>query len=97
MKYKQILFGLLILSACDSGPKVIEADPSANTPAESPMMEGDASSPALVHKVVADEILNTSKYTYLHVTEDAGEPYWIAIPRKDVKTGVTYYYKGGLK
>jgi hypothetical protein len=97
MKYTAILFGLLILAACDSGPKVIEADPSANTPAESPMMEGDASSPALVHKVVADEILNTSKYTYLHVTEDAGEPYWIAIPRKDVKTGVTYYYKGGLK
>lgn len=72
---------------------MIEADNSAPA-ASMPEASSDAGQ---VHKVVADEILNTSKYTYLHVAEEGGEPHWIAIPRKEVKTGVTYYYKGGLK
>ena len=46
--------------------------------------------------VVVEEILHTSKYTYLNVSED-GTMTWIAIPKKEVKKGGTYYYRGGLK
>ncbi len=49
-----------------------------------------------LHKVVVEEILPPSKYTYLNVSED-GVMTWIAIPKKDVKKGGTYYYRGGLK
>jgi len=94
MKHYFLFAGLLLWIACNNGPKVIEASPT-DSPTPGTTMPGTAADP--VHKVVADEILNTSKYTYLHVSEDGGEPYWIAIPRKEVKTGVTYYYKGGLK
>lgn len=96
MKYTIFFIGLLLFGACSGGPKVIEAEatsPSGSASAQEP----SAASSGVVHKVVADEILHTSKYTYLQVTED-GEPFWIAIPyREDVATGVTYYYRGGLK
>jgi hypothetical protein len=48
------------------------------------------------HKVVVEDFLHTSKYTYLHVTEN-GETFWIAVPRSEVEKGATYYYKGGVK
>jgi starvation-inducible outer membrane lipoprotein len=83
---------IFMLAACDSKPKVIEAvdateetTPAAADPAASQL-----------HKVVVDEVLHTSKYTYLNVTED-GVQSWIAIPKKEVKVGGTYYYRGGLK
>lgn len=87
---------LLLLSAlvwsCDSKPKVIESvDVAEET-------QQDASDPnaSKLHKVVVEEVLQTSKYTYLNVTED-GAKIWIAVPKKDVKVGGTYYYRGGLK
>jgi hypothetical protein len=46
--------------------------------------------------VVVEEILHTSKYSYLNVSEN-GETFWIAIPKKEVEKGATYYYRGGLK
>lgn len=94
MKTTLIAFVVSILFlACDSKPKVIEAvdiSPATDQPA------ADASATQL-HKVTINEILHTSRYTYLNVTEEA-EPFWIAIPRKDdVEQGATYYYRGGLK
>lgn len=81
-----------IFAACESKPKVIEAvDTSAQ--AQQPMEDASAS---MLHKVVVEEILPTTKYTYLNVSED-GKMTWIAIPKKDVKKGGTYYYRGGLK
>ena len=83
---------IILLMACDSKPKVIEAvDATEET-------QQNATDPATskLHKVVVDEVLQTSKYTYLNVTED-GEKTWIAIPKKEVKVGATYYYRGGLK
>jgi len=47
------------------------------------------------HLVVINEVLDTEKYSYLNVSED-GDKYWIAIPRKEVQVGSTYFYKGGL-
>ncbi|MBK9104523.1 MAG: hypothetical protein IPL92_08120 [Saprospiraceae bacterium] len=81
-----------LLAACDSKPKVIEAV-DTTTEAQQPMEDASAT---MLHKVVVEEILPTSKYTYLNVSED-GQMTWIAIPKMDVKKGGTYYYRGGLK
>jgi hypothetical protein len=85
-----VMMGLL--QACDSKPKVIVAD-TGTTDTQEAMADESASK---LHKVVVEEILNTSKYTYLNVSED-GQMTWIAIPKKDVEKGGTYYYRGGLK
>jgi GW (Gly-Tryp) dipeptide domain len=93
MKSSLVIIGMIVLFwACDSKPKVIVADETASE-TEQPMADESASK---LHKVVVDEILNTSKYTYLNVTEE-GEKFWIAIPKKEVEKGATYYYRGGLK
>ncbi len=92
---KTIIFACIfitLLAACNSNPKVIEA---IDTSTETQQSAADHSA-AQIHKVVVEEVLHTSKYTYLNVTED-GMMTWIAIPKKEVKKGGTYYYRGGLK
>lgn len=92
---KTIIFActfITLLAACNSNPKVIEAE---DVTAETPQPAADPSA-SQIHKVVVQEVLHTSKYTYLNVTED-GLMTWIAIPKKEVKKGGTYYYRGGLK
>ncbi len=91
---KNILGILLIffMIACDSKPKVIEAVDTTQE-AQQPMIDEAATK---LHKVVVEEVLPTSKYTYLNVNED-GVKSWIAIPKKDIEVGGTYYYRGGLK
>lgn len=83
---------MTLLAACNSNPKVIEA---VDTTAEAQQPAADPSA-TQIHKVVVEEVLHTSKYTYLNVSED-GMMTWIAIPKKEVKKGGTYYYRGGLK
>lgn len=84
----------LSLLACDSKPKVIVAE---ETPASgAAMVEGQPSgvSPGMgsnapaadVHQVVANEILQTERYTYLNVTE-AGKSFWIATSKAEAKKG----------
>ena len=89
----QSLIIIALFTSCNSNPKVIEAVDVASEPQEQPAEDPSASK---LHKVVVEEVLPTSKYTYLNVSED-GEKTWIAIPKKDVKVGGTYYYRGGLK
>ncbi len=86
----------LLLVSCDSGPKVIESEPAATsaTPV-SQEMSGAVSPISDDHKVVAEEALNTEKYTYVKVNEN-GESFWIAVPKTAVEIGATYYYQGGL-
>jgi hypothetical protein len=86
-----LLSAFLVIS-CNSKPKVIEAADAADHQEQA--MATDASSE--LHKVNVEEVLQTSRYTYLSVTE-GGEPFWIAIPRKEVEPGGPYYYRGGLK
>ncbi len=85
----------LALSACESTPKVIESESAENSSA----VFNDASTPQVTamedHKVVAKEALNTTRYTYLNVTEGENT-FWIAVPRQEVEIGSTYYFKGGL-
>jgi hypothetical protein len=46
------------------------------------------------HQVVAEEVIQTSNYTYVRVTEDDNE-YWLAIETYDVKKGETYFWSQG--
>jgi hypothetical protein len=93
----------LFLLACDSKPKIIVADetPVAGAPIQensiSPLgAVGSTPSPAAdVHQVVANEVLQTERYTYLNVSE-AGKSFWIATAKADAKKGQTYMYRGGL-
>jgi hypothetical protein len=49
-----------------------------------------------VHKATAEEVIQTSNYTYIRVSEDEQEN-WIAISKRDVKEGTTYYYVPGIE
>lgn len=111
MKIKKLYFlSLLALAmiACNSKPKVIESESGAaqsNAPIFQDPHSPTAASPgatapaqdmsAAEHKVTVLEELNTEKYSYLRVKENADE-YWIAIVKREVKIGSTCYYRGGL-
>lgn len=56
----------------------------------------DAALPTGVHKVVVQEVIQTSGYTYLRVKEDEKEM-WIAVTAMDAAKDQTYYYKGGFE
>lgn len=84
---------ILLVVACNSKPKIIEAVDDTTGDTGQPAMEATTDE---LHKVVVDEVLHTSRYTYLNVTEDE-QQFWIAIPRKEVEKGGPYYYRGGLK
>ena len=47
-----------------------------------------------LHTVIVNEIIPTSNYTYLKVTEKEKQ-FWIAVNKADAKVGETYYYVGG--
>ena len=94
MKYLAFLFTwLIILSGCESKPKVISAE---STPQEQSTGAVTEESASKLHKVVVEEVLPTEKYSYLRVKENE-EEFWIAIPKKEIEKGGTYYYRGGLK
>ena len=48
------------------------------------------------HKAVAEEVLNTTSYTYVRVKENDKDQ-WLAITRREVKEGETYYYMDGME
>jgi len=49
-----------------------------------------------VHKGVVKEVLQTTNYTYLLVTENKIET-WLALPKMEAKKGETYYYTEGME
>lgn len=108
MKLKPFLILTIIFTflACKNEPKVIEASSETNN--GSGIFSGSENSKSKVdfnaplsgsnefHSVVVKEVLPTSKYVYLNVTENGGEAYWVASRSMKVNVGETYYYKGGL-
>ena len=48
------------------------------------------------HKVVVEEVLQTTSYTYLHVKENDSLK-WLATPSMPAKAGEIYYYLDGLQ
>ncbi len=98
------LFLFLFFAACDSGPRIIEAEATTVGISESsiPAFESvpdvtfnHPPSNSIEHEVKVEEILNTEKYSYLRVKE-AEEEFWIAISKREIAVGDTYIYKGGL-
>jgi hypothetical protein len=49
-----------------------------------------------VHQVTAQEVIQSSNYTYLRVTEDSKET-WIAISKREAEVGKTYYYEPNIE
>lgn len=91
-----------VFIACKNEPKVIPITSGAeNGSNPSGVFSGAGSSDSdgsisnEFHSVVVNEILPTTKYVYLNVTEGT-EKYWIATRTMEAKIGETYYYKGGL-
>lgn len=107
-KVRVAILGMLAVAiiACNSKPKAIEGEPidgqgetSGAIFQDAPMVqEGNPAHQnldAAPHKVVARETLNTAKYSYVRVEEN-GEEFWIAILKRDITIGGTYYFTGGL-
>lgn len=95
-------FAIFALMSCNSKPKVVEEVSKAEPPIQKleaqTEMNASAKGPvgADVHQVVAKETLETERYTYILVTENK-EEFWIAVAKRDIKIGNTYYYRNGLK
>jgi len=49
-----------------------------------------------VHKVTAEEVIQSSNYTYLRVSEDDKDT-WIAISRQEIEKGKSYYYEPNVE
>lgn len=52
--------------------------------------------PEGVHQVKAEEVIQTTRYTYVRVSENDGE-YWLAINKADIRKGETYYWSMGAE
>jgi hypothetical protein len=87
-----LLVSVVILAGCNNAkvkktevrPGTQSSVPAATMPAE-PM-----------HTVVAKDLIQTSGYTYLLLTEGDKE-YWAAVSRFEAEKGKTYYYKTAME
>ncbi len=52
--------------------------------------------PQGTHKGVVKEVLQTTNYTYLLLTENKTDT-WVALPKMEAKAGDTYYYTEGME
>jgi hypothetical protein len=94
---------LTVFFSCNRGPKVIHASEESKVNESTGVFSGNTKTNKQnipvnandLHKVTVKEILKTSKYIYLNVTEK-NEKFWIATRLQDIKVGETYFYKGGL-
>jgi hypothetical protein len=48
------------------------------------------------HEVTVAEVIQANSYTYLNVNEGE-ESFWVAVTKREVEIGETYYYSGGLE
>ncbi len=109
LKIQAILIFAIAIFSCNSGPEVIEADSAASGDAAPPLFRdpgagmqggvntapGQPNLDVAQHKVTAEEVLNTDKYTYVRGKEN-GQDVWIAVLKQEVKIGDSYVFRGGL-
>lgn len=95
--FKDVLF----LDNLSTSPTIIEKN---HTPPHSQSIENTTSSntanaenscPANMHSVIAEEIIQTSQYTYIRAKEGNNE-LWLATVKMEAAVGEKYYFKGGL-
>ncbi|MBU2904573.1 SH3-like domain-containing protein [Arenibacter algicola] len=105
-KYALLTITLLVMFSCNNGPKVISpSTEDGNTQTKSGIFSVDPETQVTpnnnaaisndFHKVVVNEVLPTSRYVYLRVTE-GGEKFWIATRKQEVEKGEVYFYRNGL-
>ncbi len=97
--FKQVLFLDNISTTPNIAPSVNTTAPAnagANMGVPAMAMENPgASDMAVLHTVVAEEVLQTTDYTYIRGKENNGE-IWFATAKMEASVGKTYYFKGGL-
>lgn len=49
-----------------------------------------------MHKIVVEEVIQASAYTYIKALEGSNS-IWMAIPKREVEVGNTYYYDQGME
>ena len=82
-----LILALALLTGCNNATvKKTENKPVPQSATQVPDM----------HVVVAKDVIQTSGYTYLLLTEGDKE-YWAAVSRFEAVKGKTYYYKSGLE
>jgi hypothetical protein len=87
-----LVIALALLASCNNA-KVKKTENKPSSPHEMAAMEPAA---AEMHTVVAKDVIQTSGYTYLLLTEN-GKEYWAAVTRFEAQKGKTYYYKTGME
>ena len=85
-----LVLSLALLTGCNNA-KVKKTE---NKPSDHASMPAPAA--ATTHTVVAKDVIQTSKYTYLLLTE-GGQEYWAAVSRFEAEKGKTYYYNVGME
>lgn len=82
-----LVFALALLAGCNNATvKKTDNKPAAQS----------ANSPADMRTAVAKDVIQTSGYTYL-LLSDSGKEFWVAVSRFDAEKGKTYYYKPGME
>jgi len=85
-----LIIALALLTGCNNA-KVKKTE---NKPSDHASMLAPAA--PVMHTVVAKDVIQTSGYTYLLLTE-GGQEYWAAVSRFDAAKGKTYYYNAGME
>jgi hypothetical protein len=89
-----LLVSAILLSSCQENAKKVQSFSTGEKTSES-MSQAPTQKAASYHHVIVKEVLQTSKYTYLFVTENDTE-FWIAVRRLDTKVGDDVYYYQSL-
>ena len=94
----KLIFALLVsgilLSSCQENAKKVQSFSTGEKTSES-MSQAPTQKAPNSHHVIVKEVLQTSNYTYLFVTENSQE-FWIAVRRLDAKVGDDVYYQQAL-
>ena len=85
-----LIIVLALLTSCNNA-KVKKTE---NKPSDHASMLAPAA--PVMHTVVAKDVIQTTGYTYLLLTE-GGQEYWAAVSRFDAAKGKTYYYNNGME
>jgi len=89
-----LLVSSILLTSCQENAKKVQSFSTGEKTSQS-MSDKPAQAVSNYHHVVVKEILQTSSYTYLFVTENSKE-FWIAVRRLDAKVGDDVYYQQAL-
>jgi hypothetical protein len=95
-------FSLLFQIACNDSPKIVEATGGGTGEAtfsvDPNIQVSSAPTSSLgsdLHQVIAEEVLEGSRYVFVKVREGVKSK-WISTRLREVVPGQTYYYRGGL-